>query len=102
MELRSFFSKYRIDTQVKVQGFRIDLGIYDRESGYYVLGVECDGASYHSSMTAKDRDYNRQKILESKGWRIHRIWSTDWFTDPENEINKIENVLKEMNQINLI
>jgi very-short-patch-repair endonuclease len=78
----------RIVAQVGVGAFRIDLGIKDEASDRYVLGIECDGATYHSSRTARDRDRLRQQVLEQLGWRIHRIWSTDWIKDPAREIDK--------------
>jgi hypothetical protein len=71
-------------------GFFIDLGVIDpREPDRYVLGIECDGAAYHSSRYARDRDRLRQQILESRGWTIHRIWSTDWFYRREREIERL-------------
>jgi very-short-patch-repair endonuclease len=66
--------------QVGCSGYRIDLAIVDPNShGRYLIGVECDGATYHSSKTARDRDRLRQMVLESLGWRIYRIWSQDWY-----------------------
>jgi very-short-patch-repair endonuclease len=78
---------YVVEPQVGCSGYRIDIGVLDPEKpGRYVLGIECDGATYHSSKTARDRDRLRQKVLEDLGWRIHRIWSTDWIRDPEREL----------------
>src|SRR5262249_52338110 len=57
--------------------------------GRYLLGVECDGATYHSSATARDRDRLRREVLESLGWRICRIWSTDWLRDPESQVRRV-------------
>ena len=76
-----------VDTQVGVGGYRIDLAI--RSEGKYVLGVECDGKLYHSSKSARERDYHRQNYLESRGWRIYRIWSPNWWKNPAAEIDKI-------------
>lgn len=70
---------FEVDTQVGCSNFRIDLGIKRPGTSDYVLAVECDGASYHSSKNARDRDRLRQQILESMGWSFYRIWSTDWF-----------------------
>ena len=78
--------------QVGCGGFRIDLAIVDpAQKGRYVLGIECDGATYHSSATARDRDRLRQEILEELGWkdRICRVWSTDWVRNPEAQIKRI-------------
>ena len=77
---------YKIEPQVGSAGFCIDIGVRDIEKpGRYVLGVECDGATYHGSVSARDRDRLRQKVLERLGWQIYRIWSTDWFSDRYKE-----------------
>ncbi|HTF62683.1 MAG TPA: AAA domain-containing protein, partial [Edaphobacter sp.] len=66
--------------QVGCSSFRIDFGVcHPSEPGRFVLAIEADGATYHSSCTARDRDRLRQQMLENLGWRFHRIWSTDWF-----------------------
>jgi len=80
---------YEVHSQVGMAGFFIDLAVVDPEvPGRYLLGVECDGATYHSSRSARDRDRLRENILVSRGWIIHRIWSTDWFHRPEDQIRK--------------
>lgn len=80
---------YRVDTQVGSAGFFVDLAVVDSDKpGRYVLGIECDGATYHSARSARDRDRLRQEVLEGLGWQIHRIWSTDWFSNPESEIRR--------------
>jgi len=79
-----------VDQQVGASKFRIDLAIRDRrDTSRYVLGIECDGATYHSTRTARDRDILRQRVLESMGWRIHRVWSTEWFHDRDRAIERI-------------
>ncbi len=79
-----------VHPQVGCSGYRVDLAVVDpRAPGRYLLGVECDGATYHSAATARDRDRLRQHILEGLGWRIHRIWSTDWWLDPQRELEKL-------------
>lgn len=82
---------YQVDTQIGIGGYSIDLAI--KKDGKYILGIECDGRLYHSSKSARERDYHRQKYLESRGWRIHRIWSTNWWKNPQREIAKICNVV---------
>jgi very-short-patch-repair endonuclease len=66
--------------QVGAGRYRIDIGVKKR-GGEYILGIECDGATFHSHKTARDRDYIRQKHLERLGWRIYRVWSSDWWSD---------------------
>ena len=78
-----------VHTQVGSAGFFLDLAVVDPlQPGRYLLGIECDGARYHSARSARDRDRLRQSVLEGLGWRIHRIWSTDWFHNPVEELRK--------------
>ncbi|MFC8511644.1 DUF3320 domain-containing protein [Streptomyces sp. NPDC057257] len=71
---------YRVQPQVGVAGYRIDLGVrHPERPGAYALGVECDGAMYHSSKAARDRDRLREQVLNGLGWRLYRIWGTDWY-----------------------
>ncbi|WP_428245436.1 DUF3320 domain-containing protein [Ferrovibrio sp.] len=80
---------YNVHAQVGLAGFFIDLAVADFDRpGRYVLGIECDGAAYHSSRSARDRDRLRQSVLEDHGWIIHRIWSTDWFNRPQQQLAK--------------
>lgn len=82
---------YDVKTQIGASGFRVDLAVSDPDKpGRFVLGIECDGAQYHSSRSARDRDRLRQQVLEAHGWVIHRIWSTDWYLRPEEELKKVE------------
>jgi very-short-patch-repair endonuclease/DNA polymerase III delta prime subunit len=76
--------------QVGCARFRIDLGVlHPTKPGRFVLGIECDGATYHRTATARDRDRLRQEMLEGLGWRIHRIWSRDWVRSPVREIQRV-------------
>ena len=78
---------YIVHQEVASGGRFVDIGILDpQRPGRYIIGIECDGASYHSSRSARDRDRLRQQVLEGLGWRLHRIWSTDWFQNPEREL----------------
>jgi len=80
---------FTVERQVGVCGFFIDLAVVDPETpGRYLLGLECDGATYHSSRSARDRDRLRQDVLESRGSVIHRIWSSDWFHNPTEQLRK--------------
>ena len=76
--------------QVGVAGFFIDLAVrHPSKPGTFLLGVECDGAGYHSGRSARDRDRLRQEILENLGWKIHRVWSTDWFKSRDTEVKRL-------------
>ncbi len=86
------FHGYNVHKQVGCAGFRLDLAVINpQDNGRYMLGIECDGESYHSSPVARDRERLRQQILEGLGWHIYRVWSTDWYRN-RNESEK--NLLK--------
>jgi len=82
-------------TQIGVSKFRIDLGIVHPDApGRFLAGVECDGATYHSSPSARDRDRVRHIVLEQLGWRLLRIWSTDFFADPAGQLQRVHDRLE--------
>lgn len=88
---------YEVTTQVGMSGYRIDLAIVDpNDPSKYILGIECDGAMYHSSVNAKERDVYRQRFLESRGWTIERIWSRNWWRNPSAETERIDRKVKEL------
>ncbi|MDE2787672.1 MAG: AAA domain-containing protein [Chloroflexota bacterium] len=79
----------KVVPQYGVSGYRIDFACaHPEQPGRMVLAIEADGAAYHSAHTARERDRLRQQVLEDKGWRFHRIWSTDWFRNPEEEVKR--------------
>ena len=80
--------------QVGVSGYFIDLAVKAEESDDYILAIECDGATYHSSKSARDRDRLKEEVLTRLGWKVYRIWSTDWFKNRDNEIAKLIKVIK--------
>ncbi len=83
--------------QVGVSGYFIDIGVkHPKWENDFLFGVECDGASYHSSKSARDRDRLREEVLVSKGWNLHRIWSTDWFSDPKREEQRLEETIENL------
>jgi very-short-patch-repair endonuclease len=84
---------YKVERQVGVSGYRIDLAILSEDGTHRDLGIECDGRTYHDTPAARDRDWQRQQYLESLGWKIHRVWSTAWVRNPEAELARIENAL---------
>ena len=87
---------WEVHPQIGVSFFRVDLGIvHPDEPGRYLAGVECDGAAYHSSATARDRDRLREIVLKELGWNIRRIWSTDWWMNPHLSLDRIHNRLNE-------
>ena len=92
---------YEVETQLGQSGYRIDIAVRSRTNpGSYMLAIECDGASYHSHVSARDRDRIRQQVLEDRGWRIHRIWSTDWFSsNPEDRKAKLKDAIEDAERL---
>ena len=88
---------WQVHSQVGVSSFRIDLGVVDPDApGRYLAGVECDGATYHRSATARDRDKIREGVLRGLGWEIARIWSTDWWHDAAGALDKVHTELERL------
>ncbi|WP_242352167.1 MULTISPECIES: DUF4011 domain-containing protein [unclassified Anaeromyxobacter] len=90
---------FEVTPQLGVTGYRVDIAVKHPDyPGAYLAAIECDGATYHSARSVRDRDRIRQEILESLGWRgrIWRIWSTDWFRSPRAEIEKLLGFLNDL------
>jgi very-short-patch-repair endonuclease len=82
---------WQVQPQIGASSFRVDLGIVDPDApGRYLAGVECDGATYHRSATARDRDKLREQVLRGLGWEIVRVWSTDWWIDPAGTLDRLD------------
>ena len=91
---------YEIVPQVGCSGYRIDIGVVDPVNpGSFLLGVECDGATYKSSSSARDRDRLREQVLRQLGWRIHRIWSPAWVARRDSEIRRLKEALEQAQQV---
>lgn len=86
---------FTIDTQVGCSGYRIDLGLRKPNSSNYLMAIECDGATYHNSKNARDRDSLRQRVLENMGWQFYRIWSTDWYRNKAVEKERLLTAAKD-------
>ncbi len=85
-----------VHPQIGVSAYRIDLGVvHPDRPGAYLAGIECDGASYHSSAYARERDKIRQQVLEGLGWTLLRVWSLDWWSDPVATVKKLDEALRE-------
>jgi very-short-patch-repair endonuclease len=88
---------WEIHHQIGCGGYRIDMAVVNPKApGSYLLGIECDGASYHSGASARDRDRLRQMKLEDLGWRLHRIWSTDWWRRRDECIDILDQRIREL------
>ncbi|TCC99951.1 DUF3320 domain-containing protein [Pedobacter psychroterrae] len=81
---------YTIRKKVGSEGFYIDIAVVDTENpGRYLLGIDCDGDSYSQSKSARDRDRLRRQVLQGIGWKMHQVWSTAWYRNPEREFLRL-------------
>ena len=88
---------YSVDCQVGQSGYRIDMAVVNPDDpSKYLLGIECDKCTYHSSISARKRDVFRQRFLESRGWKIHRIWSPNWWYNKQTETAKLRSIIESL------
>ena len=88
---------WQVVPQIGVSRFRIDLGIvHPNRPGDYLVGIECDGATYHSAATARDRDKVRAAVLNGLGWKLLRLWSTEWWVDKHGALQRLHAVIGEL------
>ena len=86
---------WQVVPQIGVSRFRIDLGIvHPDRPGDYLVGVECDGATYHSAATARDRDKVRAAVLRGLGWKLLRLWSTEWWVDKQGALQRLHTTIE--------
>jgi very-short-patch-repair endonuclease len=94
---------WKVQTQIGASSFRIDLGVKHPDfPGRFLAGIECDGATYHRSATARDRDKLREQVLRGLGWEILRIWSTDWWVDPAGTLERVHSSLNKLQELDKI
>ena len=90
---------HKVESQVGFSGYRIDLAVVDlKDDSRYVIGIECDGATFHSAKSARERDVGRQKFLEDRGWSIERVWSRNWWRDRQGEIARLQRRIQELSK----
>lgn len=88
---------WQVVPQIGVSRFRIDLGIvHPDKPGDYLVGIECDGATYHSAATARDRDKVRSTILQGLGWKLLRLWSTEWWIDKAGALQRLDGAINQL------
>lgn len=92
--------RYTIRKKVGSEGFFIDLAVVDTDHpGRYLLGIDCDGEAYASAKSARDRDRLRMQVLEAIGWKMYRIWSLDWFRNPERELKRLVEAIEKAKEM---
>lgn len=85
---------YKVYTNLGNTYYKLSLGVYDEELDRFVLGIECDYQAYRSSDSVLERDVYRIKFLESRGWRIVRVWSRDWWTSRKKVLENLSAIIE--------
>ncbi len=81
---------FQVQSRIGYSAYKIDIAVISpKNPDRYVIGIECDGAFYKSSRSARDRDKLRQQILTDLGWRLCRVWSTTWWEDRTKAENRL-------------
>jgi hypothetical protein len=71
-------------------GFCVDLALHHPARAQEVtIGVLCDGTRFAQAEDAVEWDVFRTNVLESQGWKLHRVWSPQYFRDREGCTKKI-------------
>ena len=86
---------YKVFTNLGNTSYKLSLGVYDDELKRFVLGIECDYKAYESSASALERDVYRIKFLESRGWKIVRVWSRDWWQSPKRVLQTLSVIIED-------
>ena len=93
---------YKVSEMVGYNNIYIDLAIQNPyKENYFVLGIECDECILHSSQHFSDKIEMRDKKLIENGWNIEKIYSIDWLKNPDEEIHRLNQLIKNLIQINM-
>jgi hypothetical protein len=75
--------------------YRLDLAVKSSpEAESFLLGIECEGSHYFSGNDPKEREVYRTALLESRNWKLHRVWARNFWLDREKEIGKVLEILE--------
>ena len=79
-----------VQMNVGSSDYTIDIAVeHPKKPGQYIAGIECDGSSYYMARTVRDREHLRTAVLEQMGWKMYRVWSTEWIRNPEAEKERL-------------
>ncbi|MBQ7352036.1 MAG: AAA family ATPase [Clostridia bacterium] len=90
-QIANHLSKLGYKTKINLgnSGVKISVAVYDRKKDKYLLGIETDQTVIRSSSSVLERDVFRNEFLKSRGWKIFRVWSRDWWHNPKQVMTSI-------------
>jgi len=93
---------FQVNTNIGCSGYRVDIGIINPEiPSVYIMALLCDGTNYKAAKTVRDREIIQQEVLKTLGWNVFRVWSLDWWENPEQVLADIMTAIANgSNQIN--
>jgi len=81
---------YRVNSKVGNSKYKVDLAIVDNDNpGTYILGLLCDVHDSDTSKTIRDNERTREDVLQKLGWTTMRVWSIEWYKNPDRVFKKI-------------
>ncbi len=85
---------YVVYTNLGNTDYKLSLGVYDTTLNRYILGIECDYQAFRASDSILERDVYRIKFLESRGWKIVRVWSRDWWQSRKKVLSNLVELIE--------
>ena len=81
---------YQVDLYVGRSAFKVDIAVRNpHDEGSYLCGILCDTPKYYVTKTVRDREICRPEVLRHLGWKLLRLWSVDWFLNPEATFERL-------------
>ena len=85
---------YQCARNIGSSQYKVDIAVRSMDKqDVFIAGIECDGAQYAGTRTAKDRDVLRRNIMSSLGWNLYHVWAMAWYLNPEEEKKRLKEFL---------
>jgi len=87
---------YQCETMVGHSDFHLDIAVIDPfDPARYLLGILLDGEGYRKTTNTRDREVAQSAVLRSRGWKLLRVWTIDWWDNRNRVLKRILSVLSE-------
>ena len=88
---------FEVKTEIGLSDFKIDIAVIDpRDNSNYILGILLDGETYLNTQTTRDREIVQPSVLKNLNWNVARVWSVDWFKQPDVVTTRIIELINEL------